>query len=91
MDFTYVACAYCGHSVVLSKFNRTQFNISPLDFFLLTKRTQSSRGFFGVPGSGKNIIDLMNGSEEEKEIGRAIIGRIKTIYEAYQSVGLIEK
>lgn len=98
----YIRCPYCSRSIVESKFKKTSFNISPLEFPLVHIREQRSgigfkksegkkknAGFFLVKGSGKTILDLVNGTREEREVANKIIRRIKTIYEAYRKKGLI--
>ena len=101
-EFTFVSCPYCSHALILGRFKKAAFPIDPLDFLILTRRTQKSepgwkrgkgkghRGFFNVPGAGKTIKELSEGSEEEKEIAQAIAHRIETIYKSYKKEGVIQ-
>lgn len=100
-QYGFVSCPYCSHSLVEAKFKRAKFDIAPLEYKIYTQREQRSqkgfprgqgkghRGFYMIEGSGKNILQLMDGSKEEAKIAVAIVDRIKKIYEAYESVGLI--
>lgn len=72
-----------------------EFNISPLEFHILTQREQKSGlgeskpGFYTIPGSQKSILDLVNGSPQEKEVAQKILERLKIIYDAYHGAGLL--
>lgn len=102
-DFVFIACPYCSHSLVLERFKKTAFPISPVEFLIYSKRAQKSekgfhrgdgrghRGFFKVENSGKTIIGLMNGSAEEKLIVERIAERVKAIYNSYVQAGLIQQ
>jgi hypothetical protein len=99
--FIFIGCPYCSHALILGRFKKAAFPIDPLDFLILTRRAQKSeggwprgkgkghRGFFNIPGEGKTIRELWNGSSEEKEIASAIARRIERIYNSYKKVGVI--
>lgn len=101
-EYAYIGCPYCGHSIVKERFKKTKFLIDPLKYLIYSVREQKSekgfsrgkganhRGFFLVPGSGKTVLDLMNGTEEQQKIAIAIADRIKIIYDSYRKEGLIE-
>ncbi len=101
-EFTFVSCPYCSHALILGRFKKAAFPIDPLDFLILTRRAQKSeagwprgkgkghRGFFNIPGEGKTIKELSEGSEEERQIASAIARRVERIYSSYQKAGLIQ-
>lgn len=96
--FTYICCPYCSHSILLNKFKRATFPISPLEFFILHKREQKHdpgyafgegkghRGFFRIEGSQKTIQQLLSGDPQEREIAHKIIARVKTICQTYATL-----
>jgi len=100
-EFTFVSCPYCSHALILGRFKKAAFPIDPLDFLILTRRAQKSeagwprgkgkghRGFFKVEGSGKTILNLMDGNKEEAKIAVQIATRVQKIYDSYKLGGLI--
>ena len=101
-EYAYISCPYCGRSIVKERFKKARFPIDPAVYRIYSVREQKSekgfsrgkganhRGFFMVEGSGKTILDLMNGTEEQQKIAVQIADRIKIIYDSYRKEGLVE-
>jgi DNA-directed RNA polymerase subunit RPC12/RpoP len=101
-EYVFIACPYCSHAIIEKRFKKTSFSIPPLEYQIYTKREQRSekgfsrgkgsghRGFYMMEGSGKTILQLMDGTKEEQQIAIRITDRIKTIYNEYRNGGLIK-
>ncbi len=91
----YVACIICGKTVVKAKLKNEGFRIEPLDFRILQVREQkggrSEQGFFDIPEEGKTILQLWNGSDEEKAIVEIFKSRLLSIVRSYLKAGIIQR
>lgn len=91
----YVACIMCGKTVVRSKLKNEGFRIEPLDFRVLQVREQKGgrkeQGFFDIPEEGKTILQLWNGSDEEKAIVEIFKSRLLSIVHSYLRTGIIQR
>jgi hypothetical protein len=91
----YVACCMCGKTVSRNKFKDENFKIDPLEFRILQVREQKGgrqgQGFFDIPEEGKTIVDLWNGSLEDREIVQAFKHRLLSVIQSYVKAGIIKR
>lgn len=83
----YLACVFCGKTIVKDKFKGEPFSIAPTDFRLIQVRDQvggrKGQGFFDVPKEGRTILDLWGGSKADRSIAECLKERILTIVKDY--------
>ena len=92
----YIACIMCGKTVVRNKFTKEPFNIEPSKYNVLQVREQvggrsGKQGFFNIDAEAKNIVDLWNGSEGERDIAQVLKDRLLSVVESYVKAGIIKR
>ena len=85
----------CGKTVARNKFIPKPFTISPLEFRVLQVRDQvggrKGQGFFNIDSEARTIVDLWNGSQEEKNLAQVLKERLLTVVREYIKQGIIMK
>ncbi len=93
MKVEYLACIFCGKTIVKNKFKSEPFSIAPTDFRLIQVRDQvggrKGQGFFDVPEEGRTILDLWEGSKTDRSIAECLKERLLTIVKDYLDHGII--
>ena len=89
----YLACIFCGKTIVKNKFKGEPFSITPTEFRLIQVRDsvggRKGQGFFDVPEEGRTIVDMWGGSKADRSIAECLKERLLTIVKDYLDHGII--
>lgn len=89
----YLACIFCGKTIVKDKFKGEPFSIMPTEFRLVQVRDsvggRKGQGFFDVPKEGRTILDLWGGSKADRSIAECLKERLLTVVKDYMDHGII--
>jgi len=96
VNVEYVACLMCGKTLAKRRFTKEGLRIRPSEFYALQVREQvggrsGKQGFFLIPSESKNILQLLEGSEEEKEIAQCLVDRVLMIAKDFLKEGIISR
>ena len=89
----FLACIFCGKTIVKNKFKSEPFSIAPTEFRIIQVRDsvggRKGQGFFDVPEEGRTILDLWGGSKADRSMAECLKERLLTIVKDYLDHGII--